>query len=482
MEQAGMEQAGWRQGKIRPWRRWGLSCAVGVALTSTLLVMTQLNGQFLGTVRSQIEQLQHRSFSTLKAPYRYPFYGSTNRYPVATIAREIAHYQQQVQAHPQSGLDQAALAAAYLSMARLTGEGSWYLLADQTAQQSWAQLPVENPTAIAVLARVAEARHDFKQALRWVAQIPDSKEAIAIQTTTNLAMGQLPEAHRSATALVDATLSLNAFTLLAIVNVAQGKDAEALQSFHQGLAVEEAGEGLNSARIRTLLGRFYYERGQLRQARDLYQEALAILPDYPLALLNLAQLDIREADYNRAAARYGQILGTSRTTPDNTTPFAPLILRGQARIQQARGDRQAAIALWAEAETQLRQSFQGVLAFGHRRDLARLLLERGRSEDLAEAVTLIQAEVQVRRDADTLDTLAWALFQAGRGQEAQSVMQSAIALGTRSASLFDRAAAIERALGNPAKAQTYQHRAQTLDPHFGAGARTAAGLSAGLGS
>jgi tetratricopeptide (TPR) repeat protein len=323
MEQAGMEQAGWRQGKIRPWRRWGLSCAVGVALTSTLLVMTQLNGQFLGTVRSQIEQLQHRSFSTLKAPYRYPFYGSTNRYPVATIAREIAHYQQQVQAHPQSGLDQAALAAAYLSMARLTGEGSWYLLADQTAQQSWAQLPVENPTAIAVLARVAEARHDFKQALRWVAQIPDSKEAIAIQTTTNLAMGQLPEAHRSATALVDATLSLNAFTLLAIVNVAQGKDAEALQSFHQGLAVEEAGEGLNSARIRTLLGRFYYERGQLRQARDLYQEALAILPDYPLALLNLAQLDIREADYNRAAARYGQILGTSPDHPRQYHPICP---------------------------------------------------------------------------------------------------------------------------------------------------------------
>jgi hypothetical protein len=44
--------------------------------------------------------------------------------------------------------------------------------------------------------------------------------------------------------------------------------------------------------------------------------------------------------------------------------------------------------------------------FGHRRDLASLLLEKGRSQDVAEALALMQEEVKIRRDAVTLDTLA----------------------------------------------------------------------------
>jgi tetratricopeptide (TPR) repeat protein len=474
-----MEHASLPRTIALPWKKWKMGLLVGLPLTGALLLATQWNGQWMGMARSQFEQFNHQTFSDLKPPYRYAFSESINRYPAASISREIAHYQQQVRNQPQSALDQAALAASYLSMARLTNEGSWYLLADQTAQQSFAKAPVDNPTAIAVLARIAEARHDFQGALRLVDKIPESKDALSIQTTSNLALGNLPKASRAAAALVDATLSLNAFTLQAIVQVAQGKDTAALQSFQQGLSIEEPGEGSNSARIRTMLGRFYYERGQLQKARDLYQEALTILPEYPLALLNLAQLDMREQDYQRAAARYAQLAALD---PSRGTTFAPLVLRGQARSQQAMGDRQAATASWTQAETLLRQSFTGPFAFGHRRDLARLLLERGRSEDVAEAVSLMQAEVKIRQDADTLDTLAWALLQSGQAQPAQTAIQSAIALGTRSAGIFDRAAQIERALGHAAQAQTYQKQAQEIDPQFGDRARAALGLSAGLGS
>lgn len=68
----------------------------------------------------------------------------------------------------------------------------------------------------------------------------------------------------------------------------------------------------------------------------------------------------------------------------------------------------------------------------------------------------MQAEVQQRQDADTLDTDDWALSQAGRWQEAREMVQAAIALGTRDAALCDRAAQIEDRLGNPAQAEAHR--------------------------
>ncbi|NJK44826.1 MAG: hypothetical protein HC933_11555 [Pleurocapsa sp. SU_196_0] len=47
-------------------------------------------------------------------------------------------------------------------------------------------------------------------------------------------------------------------------------------------------------------------------------------------------------------------------------------------------------------------------AFGHRRELARALLERGRDGDVKEALEHAKLEAMVRRDVDTLEVLRWA--------------------------------------------------------------------------
>jgi tetratricopeptide (TPR) repeat protein len=454
-----------------------LAIVLGLPFTVGLLLITQPGMQMW------IEQQRQALFDPLEAPYRYPFADSLvlNNRPIARVEAEIAFYQNQLRQQPQNSLDRAALATAYLRMARVTGQGNWYLLAEETAQQSLAGLAVDNSEAIAVLARVAEARHDFTEALRLAEQMPNREEAIGIQTTSYLAMGQLQQAQQAVNELVDQTLSMNAFTLKALVQTAQGQDQQALASFRQALTVEEPSDLSNSARTRVLLGRFYYERGQLQQAEQLYQEALHILPGYPLALLNLAQLEIRQGQYQAANRRYDDI---TTLADGNTTLFDPLILRGQARLRSLEGNQSIAQALWARAETQLRQSFIGATttAFGHRRDLARLLLERGRNQDISEAVSLMEAEVKVRRDAETLDTYAWALSQAGRWQDAQRVIRTAIASGIRNAAIFDRASTIEQALGNPTQAQQYAQQARAIDPMFGDRARQAWGLGIGLGS
>ncbi|MBI2248152.1 MAG: tetratricopeptide repeat protein, partial [Armatimonadetes bacterium] len=262
------------------------------------------------------------------------------------------------------------------------------------------------------------------------------------------------------------------FTLRALVRIAQGEDDEAAADLHRAIASEEPGEVGSSAWARTLLGRLHNQRGQLQEARRLYVEALRILPQYPLALLHLAELEMRLKQYRAAEDHLTQVVNITRASPN---VYDHAVLRGLARVKDLQGDRSGAARFWDEAETRLRQDVASG-QFGHRRELARLLLERGRHEDLSEALRLMEAEVRVRRDADTLYVLAWALSENGRWLEAREAMREALRWGVRDARLYYRAAIIEQALGNRAAAVTYKALAMQADPTFDEHARRLAGL------
>jgi tetratricopeptide (TPR) repeat protein len=410
----------------------------------------------------------------LDSPYRYRFSRSAQGTIALALEKEMAFYQERIRTHPDDGLDRASLASTYLKMARATGDASWYLLAEQAAQQSLANLPFHNDGAVLALARVAQARHDFAEAIRLAEQVSGKEDALSVIVTAKLAMGKVDEARVAADALVKRYPTLGSLTLLALVNVAQGKDDAAMQNFHQALAAEEPGETGGSIWARTLLGRLYYKRGEIKKARELYQEALRVLPQYPPALLNLAELEVRLGNYKAAERYYSQIFLTSQRSP---TVYDHAVMRGMVRVKELSGDQPGAREWWDKAEARLRED---MTSFGHRRELASLLLERGDSKDVAEALALMQMEVLVRRDAQTLDTLALALSRSGRWQEARTAMQEALRSGIRDPGLFYRAGVIEQALGNQSQALTFFRLAQEIDPTFDEQAQRALGLGVGL--
>ena len=421
--------------------------------------------------------LSHQMPAGLDPAYRYHFpetlKGALS--PKQALQQEIAFYQKKIGLSPQSSLDRSSLAVAYLKMARATGAGSWYLMAEQAAERSLAELPFNNNTAVIVLARVAEARHDFTTGLRLAGEA-SGEDAIAIKVTSNLALGKVDEANKAAEALVNRIPTLGSLTLRALVREAQGRDAEAIQDYQKALAAEEPGEVGTSAKTRTYLGRFYARRGQLTQALALYQEALRLVPRYPLALVNLAELETRQKQYGAAEDSYSQV---SVYAQGAATVFDHIVDRGKARLRNLQGDAQGAKEWLDKAEALLRQqtavgNVNG--GFGHRRELARLLLERGRTEDVIEALALMQAEVKIRRDSQTLDTLAWALSKSGRWSEAREVMAEALRWGIRDAGMFYRAGAIAKALGNRTESEAYLKRAREIDPTLDEQAQQALGL------
>lgn len=405
--------------------------------------------------------------ANLDANYRYHFFDAlrNNPSPKEAINQEIAFYQQRLAVDSHSGLNRAALAGVYLKMARATGEGGWFLLAEQAAERSIADLPFDNKGALLVLARIAEARHDFASALRLVKQVGfNNEDAIALSVTSNLAMGKVSEANTAAETLVNRIPNLGSLTLRALVREAQGRDAEVLQDYRQAMVAEEPGEIAGSARARSLLGRFYARRGQFVQAKALFLESLRLVPRNPLALIYLADLETNQGNYREAEASYSKV---SAYAGGAATVYDRLVDRGMARVKELQGDASSSKRLRDKAEAGLRQEqASGARGFGHRRDLASLLLEKGRSQDVAEALLLMQDEVKIRRDAVTLDIYAKALSSTGEWQKADRVMAEIMRSGIRDAGIFYRAGAIARTLGKDAESRAYFQKAKETDPSF----------------
>jgi tetratricopeptide (TPR) repeat protein len=387
------------------------------------------------------------------------------------IQREIALYQTQLQQDPNSGMTLASLGNAYWKLGKATGEVSWYLLAEQMAQRSLTALPFENEASQLILAQVAQARHDFKTAQTLVLKIlkskPNSDEARSVLVTCALAAGDLNMAEKEVKRLVDQLPNLSSLTLQALVEEAQGK-ATTIETFRWAIQTEEVGEIGASALARVLLGRHFYHQGNLDQAEFLYQEALRILPSYPLALIHLAMLQTRREQYSEADRTYDRILSQSQ---QSTHVYDHTILRGKARLKQLQN--QSPDHLLKQAEILLRQD-TNASSFGHRRELAQLLLDGRRpaighghqNQDVAEALALMREEIKVRRDSQTYAVLARALMANDRFPEARTAIESALKSGIQHAGIFQQAAKIEQQLGNFDQAKIYKNQAQKVDPSF----------------
>jgi tetratricopeptide (TPR) repeat protein len=457
-----------------------------LSLKYKLITATALVGIGISIAIYSIPASNPRPNSIWKYRFARPEVGSVTK----NIRREIAFHQQKIQQQPTAGLERAALAQNYLKMARATGESSWYLLAEQMAQESLVKLPVHNYGAVIVLAKVATAKHEFKQALALLKQLPPETEALSLLTTSHLALGDVATARKTVDALVQKLPTLGNLALKALVEVAQGEDLAAMRDFKAAIAAEEPEELESSAWVRTLLGRLYYKRGQLQQAEELYQSALEILPRYSPALLNLAELSVRQwqadptqsKDQERASLQrrdfanelYDRFFIINQQAP---TIYDHVALRGLARVQQLQGDTIKANQTWEKAIAKLRSDLTG---FGHRRELAQLLMERSQGKDLNEELTLMQAEINTRQDPETWDTLAAAYLKLGQLPAAQQAIESALKSGLRDPAITDRAAAIAQARGQLEQANKYRAQVKSIDPLFDAGARQALGLGVGL--
>jgi tetratricopeptide (TPR) repeat protein len=376
------------------------------------------------------------------APYRFPLTAK------ADSDIDLAFLQERVARNPE-GLDLAALAGACLKKARQTGQRHWIDDAETAARRSLETLPVSNPGATLTLAHAAQMKHDFAGSIelcdRVLRERPRDSRALSLKATALLGLGRLDPAILSADALVDRAPISENLALRAVILAARGEEREALHDFRKAWSLEEPGDPEGSAWLRAMWARLALQRGRTDEAEDLLREALRIRPFLPLALGLLGDLELDRGHPEAADRAYADAFQSSGD---------PLFLVRRARVKTGA----AAEELRAAAEKALRE------APGHRLQLAQVLLDRGTPEAAREALPIAESEASLRRNVETLDTLAHAYAAAGRLSEARTVLREALRSGALDARLHEFAADLESRLGCASRAEMHRAAVRELRP------------------
>jgi len=193
---------------------------------------------------------------------------------------------------------------------------------------------------------------------------------------------------------------------------------------------------------------YFWHEGDADGAEAGYDAALAAFPGFPPALVGKGRVAL---GHDRAAVAASLFERAYQQSPLVETAW----LLGDARARA--GDTSGAQA-----------AYELVMKTGSAdpRTLAFFLASKDR--DHARAAQLAADERAVRDDLYTEDVYAWALYRAGRLDEAGAAIARALAFGTRDARLLYHAGAIELSLGRDAEGATHLRAALALNPRFDA--------------
>jgi Tfp pilus assembly protein PilF len=439
----------WSAAALRRAAALALAAAVALLLAGALVAARR---------RGDAAELPNRlSPDAAALAYRWPLKLGDGAAP--ELDASIAALAERIAATPASPFDLGELADLHLRRGKLRGDERDFARAEELARRSLAALPTPN-SAVLVLAKLASARHQFREAIALAQQHARGHGAAAtsVLATAYLALGELPAASAAAEELVQARPSSAAYLLRALVMQAQGRDDEAAFDFTRAALAEDSGDRDGAARLRALWARFLISRGELDGAARLLDEALRVAPEHALALAQRAELALRAGQPRQASAGFEAAFASSRQLR---------YLIDQARAEAAAGAADSARALRAQAEQLVRSSL-AERGLGHRLELVELLLERGDAAALVEADELAQRELELRPSAETRYWLARAQHQRGRDEVARRTLEAALASGARDARLYQLAADIERGRRSAARAALYQRLADALGPSGGA--------------
>lgn len=293
------------------------------------------------------------------------------------------------------------------------------------------------------LAMALSERHHFAEALPHAEEarraMPSDIEAAGTLFDIQLALGNVAAADKVLQEMLGARRGFHALSRLAALRESQGDLRGALDAM--GEARDEAARTKLSPSIlawaEVRVGALHMANCEAQEARDAYERALRIVPNYFFAREHLAEWHAAQGHWAEAGRIFGDLLKT------NATPAYRL---GLAEALQAQ---QQTVAAKAE-RTKARDAMLAAERAGAKdqfRPLALFNLEEG---NVAEGMRFAQMDWAVRQDALAADTLAWALFQNDQNAEAEKLARQAVESGNKTPGLLLHAGIILSRTGDPA--------------------------------
>ncbi|WP_170317004.1 tetratricopeptide repeat protein [Acrocarpospora corrugata] len=331
----------------------------------------------------------------------------------------------------------AALGAAYVQHARVTGDPSFYPKAEQAVERSLALKP-GNFAGLTGQAALAAGRHDFSAAVRLadqaVAVNPYGPVAYGVLADAHTQLGDYEQATRAITRMMELAPGVSSFTRASYDAEIHGDQTTARRMLEY--ALRDAYLPGDVAFCQHYLGELALLSGDLDRAREHYRQARAADPRFLPAQAGLARVSALTGNLTDAADRYADVTGRLPLTQY-------LVEYGEVLEKLGRDPAPQWRLLTAQRDL--------MRANGVHDDITWAEFEADHG-DPATAVEYARAEYARNPNVVAADALAWALHRDGRSRDALPYAKKAAATGWRNALFAHHRAEIERALDLPADA------------------------------
>jgi tetratricopeptide (TPR) repeat protein len=338
-----------------------------------------------------------------------------------------------------------ALAESWLRHARASGEASDFLSAEAAASKA-EELGAKNAAGLRALSLIN--RHRFEEARQLaetiLAKQPEDLRALTALSDALLELGRLEESATAVQKLVDLKPSLPSYARASWLRWLTGDVDGAKNLIRSALdAGKDPRDGEPRAWTLCQAAFYFWSEGDYAGEAG-YDQALALVPDYPPALIGKA----------RCALSLGQ---ASRALPLISKAF-----KKRPTVEAAILLAQALEATGASSG----EAWKAAVDEGKRNDPLGLgLVYALRNEHLDEARALLEKERSARPSLYVLDALGWTLHRLGREEEAEEAATGANRFGTRDARLWYHLGAIKLARANP-EGKALIEKALKLNPEW----------------
>ena len=358
--------------------------------------------------------------------------------------QDISFYTRRMLEDTAGAADRETLAALLFARSRSTGSMNDLARAESLARKSVALRTERNGQAFELLASVLMARHAFREARAVVARAdslsPDTPSHLALLGEIELELGEYDAAatHFKAIRFDGEQFTIGArlarwYELTGHADIARSLLTRAISrvSKRDDLPREQA------AWFNYRLGELELRGGHFTAADSAFRAGLVINPEDMRVLSGLTRLEVARGQWQRAID-YG-----ARAT---AVQLDPATVGAMSLAYAALGD-SVQSASFAKAMSVSALTQPG----GIHRAWGLFLLDHGTAADRRKVLRLAGAEIQDRRDVYGYDLLAWALFRAGRTDEARVEMSRALAQNTQDVMLREHARMLGVVVGNTAE-------------------------------
>ncbi len=373
----------------------------------------------------------------------------------ARLNENIAFFEGRV-GETNDSLSYNRLTSLYLQRQRATGDVSDIARADISATKSLEVAPGAYP-GLVNLAFVRLAQHDFEAALAAandaITRLPAEADAYAARGDALLALGRYDEAGDDYRLLLEKAPGPAAYARSAAIAEVRGNTDVAEQFWQAAIDADALDAPEASAWARVQLANLRFNRGDLEGARDEYETALRVFPGYGAAEAGLGRVAAARGQDDEAIGHYERAVA-AQPLPEFVAALGDVFARaGRA------GEAEQQFALVRA----MRQLYE---ANGVRNDLTLIQFELDHGGDVPVQLERARTAYEARPSLAAADTYAWALYSAGRLDEARAKSDEALRLGTKEPLYLFHAAVIADAQADTEGARGHLDRLAQLNSDF----------------